>query len=84
MALQLGVGRPDVRGARAMGVVDVNRAGLEALAGLPGVDDALAGEIVRVREDLDGFATVDEMGMVMHLDGDVVEDLRPYVVFIPR
>ena len=84
VALQLGVGRPDVRGARAMGVVDVNRAGLEALAGLPGVDDALAGEIVRVREDLDGFATVDEMGMVMHLDGDVVEDLRPYVVFIPR
>jgi DNA uptake protein ComE-like DNA-binding protein len=84
VALELGVGRPDVANARAMGVVDVNRAGASALAELPGVDRALAREIVRVREEIDGFATLEEMGMVLHLDGDLVEDLEPYVVFIPR
>jgi DNA uptake protein ComE-like DNA-binding protein len=84
VALELGVGRPDLHGARAMGVVDINRAGAGALAELPGVDRALAGEIVRVREEIDGFGTLEEMGMVLHLDGDLVEDLRPYVVFIPR
>jgi DNA uptake protein ComE-like DNA-binding protein len=84
VALQLGVGRPDVHGARAMGVVDVNRAGAGALAELPGVDRALAGEIVRARDDIDGFGSLEELGMVLHLDGNLVEDLEPYVVFIPR
>lgn len=84
VALQLGVGRPDLRKARAMGVVDVNRAPAKSLAELPGVDPALAREIVRAREEIDGFASLEDLGVVLHLDGDVVEDLRPYVVFIPR
>ncbi|MGH2946847.1 MAG: ComEA family DNA-binding protein [Solirubrobacteraceae bacterium] len=84
VALQMGIGRPDVPGARHFGVVDVNRAGLKALSRLPGVDDDLAREIVRAREQIDGFASLEDLGVVLHLDGNLVEDLRPYVVFIPR
>ena len=84
VALQMGVGRPDVQGAHHMGVVDVNRAGAGALARLPGVDDALAQEIVRAREAVDGFGSLEDLGMTLGADGDLVEDLRPYVVFLPR
>jgi DNA uptake protein ComE-like DNA-binding protein len=84
VALQMGVGRPDVTGARHLGVVDLNRAGADAIEALPGVTRKLAREIVRAREEIDGFASLEELGMTLHLDGDLVEDLRPYVVFLPR
>jgi len=84
VALQMGIGRPDVRGARHIGVVDVNRAKAAAVARLPGVDDEMARGIVRAREEIDGFDSLEDMGMVLHLDGDLVEDLRPYVVCLPR
>jgi hypothetical protein len=84
VARQMGVGRPDVPGAIDMGVVDINHAGADAIAALPGVDDALAREIVRAREACDGFKTLAEMGGVVDLEADTVEDLRPFVVFLPR
>jgi hypothetical protein len=84
VAIQMGVGRPDLPGAHDMGVVDVNRAGAKALSRLPGVDDELAREIVRARDQIDGFASLEDLGVVLHLDGDLVEDMRPYVVFLPR
>jgi DNA uptake protein ComE-like DNA-binding protein len=84
VALQMGVGRPDVQGARHLGVVDLNRAGIEAIEALPGITHKLAREIVRARTEIDGFASLEDMGMTLHLDGDLVEDLRPYVVFLPR
>jgi DNA uptake protein ComE-like DNA-binding protein len=71
-------GAAHVRAGRA------DRAPAGALAELPGVDRRLAREIVRAREEIDGFESLEDLGMVLHLDGDVVEDLRPYVVFIPR
>jgi DNA uptake protein ComE-like DNA-binding protein len=84
VALQMGVGRPDVMGARHLGVVDVNRASTEAIEALPGVSKKLAREIVRARGEIDGFDSLEDMGITLHLDGDLVEDLRPYVVFLPR
>jgi hypothetical protein len=84
VARQLGVGRPAILNGRPMGVVDVNHAPAKVLAELPGVERALAREIVRVREEIDGFATLEELGMVLHLDGNLVEGLEPYVVFVPR
>jgi DNA uptake protein ComE-like DNA-binding protein len=84
VALQMGVGRPDVPGAAHMHVIDVNRAHPRELAALPGVNLKLAREIVRAREEIDGFDSLEDLGIVMHLDGNAVEDLRPYVVFIPR
>jgi DNA uptake protein ComE-like DNA-binding protein len=84
VARQMGVGRPDVAGATDMGVVDVNRAAAGAIATLPGIDDALAQEIVRAREECDGFKTLAEMGGILDLEADTVDELRPYVVFLPR
>jgi hypothetical protein len=43
-----------------------------------------AARLVQVREELDGFASLEDMGMTLDLDGDTVEDLRGRVVFLPR
>jgi DNA uptake protein ComE-like DNA-binding protein len=51
---------------------------------LPGVDLRLAREIVAAREEIDGFDTLVDLGEVLRLDVNLVEDLRPYVVLLPR
>ena len=84
LARELGVGRPDVPRADHAGLVDVNSAPVEVLSRLPGVDDALAAEIARVREEIDGFSSVGDMGAVLDLPARTVEDLRDRVVFLPR
>lgn len=84
VAIEMGLGRPDKPGADHMNVVDVNHASAGAIATLPGISDQLAGEIVAAREEIDGFDTVVDLGEVLRLDPGVVEDLRPYVVFLPR
>jgi DNA uptake protein ComE-like DNA-binding protein len=84
VARELGIGRPDVEGARTMGVLDVNRVPAQVLATLPGIDNHLAAEIVRARDEIDGFKSLEDMGGVLDLDGNTVEDIRPYVVFVPR
>lgn len=84
LARELGVGRPDVPGAEHHGLVDVNAASEQTIARLPGIDDALAREIVRVREELGGFSSLADMGAVLNLPAPVVEDLRERTVFLPR
>lgn len=84
VARELGVGRPWVTGAQHHGLVDVNEAPVDVLSRLAGVDDAQATEIARVREEIDGFGSVEELGHLLDLPGDAVEDLRPRVVFLPR
>ncbi|HLH13681.1 MAG TPA: helix-hairpin-helix domain-containing protein [Solirubrobacteraceae bacterium] len=84
LALEAGVGRPDLPGAFDGGVVDVNHAPAEAIAALPGCDATLAARIVAVRERLDGFTSLEDLGTVLDLPGDQVEDLRERVVFLPR
>jgi hypothetical protein len=84
LALELGVGRPDRPGAQAAGLVDVNNAAVPALEQLPGVDAALASRIADLREQLNGFESLNDFGEVLDLDGDAVERLRDRVVFLPR
>jgi DNA uptake protein ComE-like DNA-binding protein len=84
VALELGVGRPDRPGAQDGGLVDVNNAPAEAIGGLPGVDDALARRIVEVREQVNGFSSLADLGAVLDLDGNAVERLREHTVFLPR
>ena len=84
VARELGIGRPDVPGAQDRGLVDVNGAPVAVLSRLPGIDDAVAARIVEVREDVDGFGTIEELGHLLDLPADTVEDLRPRTVFIPR
>lgn len=84
LALELGIGRPDKPGAQAAGLVDVNNGSARALATLPGIDEALATRIVELRAELNGFASVHDLGGLIDLDGNAVERLRDRVVFLPR
>jgi DNA uptake protein ComE-like DNA-binding protein len=84
LAVELGIGRPDKPGARAAGLVDVNNASAAALTTLPGIDEALATRIVELRTELNGFASVHELGGLIDLDGNAVERLEDRVVFLPR
>ena len=84
LAQQIGIGRPDLAGATDAGLVDVNNAPVDVLERLPGVDAALATKIVEARAAAHGFSSVDELGMVADLDGNLVEALRNEVVFLPR
>jgi hypothetical protein len=80
LAREAGVGRVEGHG----GVVDVNSAPFDVLSRLPGIDDATAERIVRTREEIDGFSSLADMGALLDLSADTVEDLRERVVFLPR
>jgi DNA uptake protein ComE-like DNA-binding protein len=84
LAREIGVGRPDLPNAQDAGLIDINNAPAAALARLPGVDDALATKIVEVRAGTRGFASIEDLGLALDLDGSLVEDLRDNVVFLPR
>jgi DNA uptake protein ComE-like DNA-binding protein len=84
LAQEIGIGRPDRTGGADAGLVDVNNASVTALLELPGVDGDLATRIIETREHIHGFSSVEDMGLVMDLDGDLVEGLRDETVFLPR
>jgi DNA uptake protein ComE-like DNA-binding protein len=84
LAKEVGIGRPDKRGAADAGVVDVNNASVTALLRLPGVDGDLATQIIESREKLGGFSSLEDFGTTLDVDGRVVEGLRDQVVFLPR
>jgi hypothetical protein len=83
LALEAGVGRPDVRGAFHGEVIDLNNANAAAIAGLPGMSHRTATRVCSVRRRVDGFSSLDDFGLVMDLPGDEVERLRGLVVFLP-
>lgn len=84
LALEMGIGRPDVPGAHDAGLIDVNHAGRGALMRLPGIDGTLAAQIIAVRGRIHGFSSLEDLGAALDLDGHLVEDLRDRVVFLPR
>jgi DNA uptake protein ComE-like DNA-binding protein len=83
LAREIGLGRPDLPGAHAMDVVDVNHAPVEALAELPGIDAELAGRLVAAREEVKGFVSVEDAGVVLDLDTTTVDRLSRQAVFLP-
>ena len=58
-ALELGVGRPDEPNTFDAGLVDLNNASADAIEALPGVSRELAERIVRVREEVHGFSSLE-------------------------
>jgi hypothetical protein len=84
VALELGVGRPDRRGVRHGGVVDVNHAPRRVLTRVPGVDRALADRIVAVRGEVGGFSSANDLATVLDLPPDVVDDVARHTVYLPR
>ncbi len=72
--------RPRAPTAKAPGApVDLNRAGLDELAGLPGVGRALAARIVAAREAAGRFTSADDLRRVRGLGRAKIERLRPLV-----
>jgi Helix-hairpin-helix motif len=84
LALEAGVGRPELPGAVDLGLVDVNNASVAGLMTLPGIDADLATRIAEVRAQAGGFSTLEDLGATLDLDGDLVESLRGHVVCLPR
>jgi hypothetical protein len=82
-ARELGVGRPDLRGAFDAELVDLNSAPAGAIAAGCGVDPDVAARIVRVREQIGGgFASLEDMDLVLDLPVPVLERLRTTAVFV--
>jgi hypothetical protein len=84
LALEAGVGRPDLPGAYDGGLVDLNHAPGGVIACLPTFDKQLADRVVAARERVGGFASLEDLGTVLDLPGEQVEDLRHHVVFLPH
>jgi hypothetical protein len=84
VALELGVGRPEMPGAESMGLVDVNHAGASVIADVTGFDLALAERIVAARDEIGGFASAEDPGHLLELDPGLVDRLRDVSVYIPR
>lgn len=83
-ARELGVGRPDLPDAFDGGLVDLNHAPAAAIAALPRMDAPLARRVVTVREELDGFDSVEDLGSVLGFPARTVERLRERAVCLPR
>ena len=84
LAQEIGIGRPDLPNAQDAGLIDINNAPAGVLARLPGVDDVLASKIVEAREGSHGFSSIEDLGLALDLDGNLVEGMRDRVVFLPR
>jgi DNA uptake protein ComE-like DNA-binding protein len=84
LAQEIGVGRPDLPNAQDAGLIDINNAPAAVLGRLPNVDDTLVSKIVEARQGSRGFASIEDLGLALDLDGDLVERLRDRVVFLPR
>lgn len=83
-ARELGIGRPDVAGAFHGGLIDINHAPPEVIARLPGVSKQLARRIVGVREEIDGFSSLNDLGLVLNLPAPLVDKVRQRVIFLSR
>lgn len=77
-ARMLGVGRPDIPGARHYDLIDVNHVSPDVLARLPGLDMRTAAQIAHLRP----FTSVEDLGSALELAPHVVEDLRTSTVFL--
>lgn len=82
-ARELGIGRPDLRGGHHGHLVDLNHASAEAVAKLPRMDAASAERLVTLRDEVGGFASLEDAGHVLDLPAATVERLRGEAVCLP-
>lgn len=59
-------------------LIDVNAAGAEELALLPGIGPSIAGRIVSDRDGRGPFASVDELRRVKGIGAATLERIRPF------
>lgn len=61
----------------AKGPLDINLASMEDWQRLPGIGEKRASQIVRFRESLGGFLTIDQLGEMYGLPDSVFQKIRP-------
>jgi DNA uptake protein ComE-like DNA-binding protein len=83
LAREVGLGRPDIAGARDYGLVDVNHAPASVIARLPGMTGELAERTVAERGQAGGFSSVEDLGMLVDLPPAAVDQMRDLTAFIP-
>lgn len=84
MARELRIGRPDLpRQYDDGGLIDVNRAPASVIATLPGLTPALAEQIVRVRDEVGGFVSAEDLSAAASLPPHLTADLAEYGLFLP-
>jgi DNA uptake protein ComE-like DNA-binding protein len=82
LAREIGIGRPDIPGARDYGLVDVNHASAAALARLPGMTGDLAHRAVQERAQVGLFSSVEDLALVLDLPAGTVDQMRDTAIFI--
>lgn len=83
-ARELGIGRPDLGDAFSGELVDLNHAPPDVLVTLPGFDRELAERVVRIRGEINGFESVDDLSAFTELTAHQVDRLRDATVCLPR
>ena len=73
LALEMGLGR-----------IDVDHAGVDAVARIPGADREVAERIARARDELNGFASAAELATTLDLPPHLFDDLDRHAVYLPR
>ena len=64
-----------------IGKIDINTASIEQLAGLPGIGDLLAQNIVAFRETYGNFSSVDDLSNVAGIGPSTIDELRERIEF---
>jgi DNA uptake protein ComE-like DNA-binding protein len=82
LAREVGVGRPDLAGADNYGLVDVNHASAAAIAKLPGMTDHLARRTVEARIQAGHFSSAEDLGLVLNLPPDTIDQIRDMAIFL--
>jgi Helix-hairpin-helix motif len=82
LAKEIGLGRPDLPGSDDYGLVDVNHCSEAGLERLPGVDRTLAKQIVEQRTQCGQFSSVEDLGELLNLPPDQVDNMRDMSLFI--
>ncbi len=72
---------PTIAAAGVGGKVDLNLASAGEVARLPGFDDAMAERLVHVRAEVGGFASAYEVGHLLDLSAEIVDELKERAVF---
>ena len=71
---------PEIVTAKKMLVINVNAARAEDLKALPGIGDVLSERIVRFRNKLGKFSSVEEVGKTYGLPDSTFQKIKPYLV----
>jgi hypothetical protein len=84
LARELRIGRPDLhRRYDDGGLIDVNHAPASALEDVPGITRELAERIERIRTDVGGFTSAEELSAVAGLPPSLTPDLAEFGLFLP-